>query len=62
MFFAFQNLVTFIEHNPNHPCIIHKIKHRTMMNGSNLKLFDVKHIYIYIYIYININLNVHEIW
>jgi len=60
MFFAFENLITFIKHNPNHPCIIHKVKHRTMMNGSNLKLFDVKHIYIYIYIYLNFN--VHEIW
>ncbi len=42
MFFAFENLITFIEHNPNHPFIIHKVKHRTMMNSSNLKLFDVK--------------------
>jgi hypothetical protein len=27
MFFAFENLITFIEHNPNHPFIIHKVKH-----------------------------------
>jgi hypothetical protein len=48
MFFAFENLITFIKHNPNHLCIIHKVKHRTMMNGSNLKLFDVKHTHTHI--------------
>jgi hypothetical protein len=68
MFFAFENLITFIEHNPNHPYIICKVKHRTMMNGSNLDLFDVKHVCVCVRVYTHthththLNFNVHQIW